>query len=101
MVRTLLAGAESAEVGGCGGDNVVVELESDAAHGLTASGDIEEDVGHDEGDLVVCGMGREVVVELLSGWDQTIIQPPLTPHSHMLQKCTEFLERGSRHWITS
>jgi hypothetical protein len=42
--ESLLTSAESTEVGGCLGDNVVEQLESDLAGGGTVDGDIEEDL---------------------------------------------------------
>jgi len=44
----VLASAELTEVAGSLGDNIVVELEDDAAEGATVAGDVEENVGHYE-----------------------------------------------------
>lgn len=45
--ESLLTSAESTEVGGGLGDNVVEQLESDLAGGGTVDGDIEEDLAVD------------------------------------------------------
>jgi len=47
-LQTLLASAESTEVGSGGRDNIVVELEDDTAQWVAAGSDLEEDVGHGE-----------------------------------------------------
>lgn len=45
LAQALLAGAQAAEVLGRLGDEVGVELHGDAAGGLVADGDVEEDAG--------------------------------------------------------